>query len=203
MTRSKLEARDRERAIPSCQSSASGAKGQLRNAGGECKPGLRLNRQGLQCERAARAADERVRANPGTDSRRTADAGIVTRERSGLGSLGRSKTVPGQYALIGCADIEAEFANRAVIMLTMSASRGENALHLLTRRDDETEASRNLAAQRADFDALLRNRGLRACDQYGERRRAENGTNVPGFSLSLRVELQWANEPSRPNHQMD
>jgi hypothetical protein len=50
---------------------------------------------------------------------------------------------------------------------------------------------------------LLRNRGLRACGQYGDKRRAEKGSNIHGFSLSLRVERQWANEPSHPNHQMD
>jgi hypothetical protein len=42
-TRSRLEARDRERAISSCLCSAPGAKGHLRNAGGESEAGLRLN----------------------------------------------------------------------------------------------------------------------------------------------------------------
>ena len=71
---------------------------------------------------------------------RRVDASIVTRESPALGFYGRSKNIPGQNTLIGCADIEAEFAIRAVIMLRMSASRGENALHVLARGDDKSEA---------------------------------------------------------------
>jgi hypothetical protein len=86
------------------------------------------------------------------------------------------------------------------LMLRQDSKAGFSAasIHVLARRDDKTEATRDLAAQCADCHALLRNRGLRACGRYGDRRRAENGSNVHRFSLSLRVERQWANQAQPP-----
>ena len=93
------------------QRSAPGAKRHRRNAGGESEACLRFNRQGLQSERAAKATNERVGANPGPDGCRRVDANIVTCERLPLGSYGWGKNIPGQHTLIGRTDIQAEFTN--------------------------------------------------------------------------------------------
>jgi len=131
ITRPNFEARDKERAIRFYLYSAPGAKCQFRDPAGESEPGLRLNRQRLQCDRAAKAADERVRAKPNPYGRRCVDAGILSRESPGLGSDGWGKNGPGQHAPIGFPDIESEFANCAVIMLSKSACRCKRAGHFL------------------------------------------------------------------------
>jgi hypothetical protein len=71
-----------------------------------------LHRQRLQRERLAKA---------GPDGRRSPNADILARERPALGSLRWGKHIPGQNAPVGRAERKAEFANRAEIMLPLSA----------------------------------------------------------------------------------
>jgi hypothetical protein len=105
------------RLAPAAPSSTPGAKRHRRDAAGKVQPRLSLNGQGLQGERAVRAAYQRIRADAGYHGRRSADADIISSKRMSFGAWRRRKDIPCEDAAIGRADIEAEFTDRAPIML--------------------------------------------------------------------------------------
>src|SRR5262249_50796913 len=131
--------------------SRTGAQMQFRNAEGEIEPHRGADRDRRQADRAVRAADENVGAEPGGDRDLTARAEIVAGEKSGS----RRRDAVREYCphhdpAAGGADIESELADRAVVdLLRAGRLRREGASDRLLRTDDEAHAGGNVASQDA------------------------------------------------------
>ncbi len=139
--------------------------------GRESQAGLHFDRQRLQGERAIEAADERVGAEPGAQGDRGVGPDVVARQRPAPRPGGRREHRPRQNAPAGLTDVEAEFPDRAVIAFPKSMRRRVDAPHFLGGRDDHAQSAGDVAAQGADLDVGLGQRGLREGGQGDQRDR--------------------------------
>src|ERR1700688_2938971 len=99
----------------------------------------------------------------------------------------RSEHAPDDDAAGGEADVDAELADPAGVVLGLVAGRGVVARDTLRRAEHETDAGRDAAGQHADLDpGDCRNDRSRDPD-----RRREQGWHYPGFHRHVRHLSNW------------
>ena len=168
----------RPTALSSAPRSATRAKRQRLDARRKSETRLSFDRQRLQTKLTIRAANENIGADSYADSRRRIDAAVLACQRVAPRSLDGSKYVPGENAAVGCAEIQAELMDPAIIMLPPTTRGREAATQFLARRDDEAEARRDFTTQGADFDILV---GRSRRRQSEDERRGDGGARKLRF----------------------
>src|SRR4051812_35890066 len=143
--------------------STSGAQLQVGDADRQVEPGLASERNRLQGDRAVRTADEHVGPETGPERRLGRTAAVLAGERAPRHPA-RGKDRPHDLPPGRGAHIEAEPADDARIDLPQPAGVAEGADHRFLGREDEPEAPRDVARQRADLNCArpgLRHEGSR------------------------------------------
>src|SRR5580700_6537686 len=123
-------------------------------AGRDIEPGLALHRKRLQRHRTVRAADQHVGAEPGRDRHLRGRVDVGPGKHAGI-EIGAGKHAPDDGAAAGYADVETDAGQCSDIGLGWSAPRLEIASHIACRRDDEADAGRQRAFERATLHTVL------------------------------------------------
>src|SRR5439155_11976752 len=97
------------------------------------------------------------RADPDRGAPSSADIVAGQRARGDVGA--RREHPPNQYAALRISDIDAEFVDRAGIVLGPSPRPRKTAAHRLRGAEDKTPATGHVAGQRADLHTALGVRG--------------------------------------------
>src|SRR5208282_4503986 len=149
-------------------------------AGRDIDADLSFDRQRLQREGAAGAAQQHIGSATNGQGSFGAGAGIGSRERAMRHARSRSEHRPDQMSLGDFAQGDAIFVDAAVIEVGRAAfDRGENAVQGLLLHQDQADARRNVTGQRARLDKFLRRSRQDAdCsseDGGSEKKRFEHG----------------------------
>jgi hypothetical protein len=155
----------------------------------DVQPDRALERDRLQREGTAGAADQDVGAAADADVDVTGNADIFAGEGAGGRTEGSSEHGPGQHAARAETDVEADAVDGAVIGLGRFRLIGsEAALHRLVAADDEADARIEPAIERADLKPWCARLGgsgtdrpCQQCEDYQSRPLRIMVTILPSF----------------------
>jgi hypothetical protein len=121
------------------------------DAGGDIETGIALDADRLQRDRAVGAADQNIGADPDADRGAAGGADIIAGERTRPQAGGRREHCPDDHGALRVAYVDAEFRDRAGIVLAEAGMR-ERATHRPRRAEDKAPAAGDIAGQGADRD---------------------------------------------------
>ena len=113
-----------------------------------------LDADRLQGDLLAAAADEHIGARAHPDGGRRRSAAVGARD-SARRDIARCEHQPHQLGFLGEADVDAEFLDRAAVLLGGTVGAGEQAAQILRRTEDEADAPGDIAGERPDVGAGL------------------------------------------------
>src|SRR5882757_7705568 len=113
-----------------------------------------LDADGLQGDLLVAAADEHIGARAHPDGGRRRSAAVGARD-SARRDIAWCQHQPHQLGFLGEADVDAEFLDRAGVLLGGTVGAGEQAAQILRRTEDEADAAGDIAGERSEVGAGL------------------------------------------------
>src|SRR5262249_18891271 len=121
----------------------------------QIEPGLTLQAQRLQRNRAVRSADQHIGIAAGTDRGARGDPTVIPGEVARTNIARRREHRPTQHRSLGHAQVEADFPHDAMVGHGGRSAGVENAGKFVNRADHETDRARPTTFQYTDLDTGL------------------------------------------------